>query len=359
MTYYGESSFYYKVKCDKCSSVIGTHTKKNEKAIEKAKAKKEEHQGCGGTLTYLETNLKNTKIVITESPNTSTKQGTDTNIRTEPNPLTPISKLYNELKLDSIKKSTCKGCKLNPDKCSKSPEMLAICQVESLEYRLRSGKYNIGTGTGKFAEDINGVIIDGVPVSVKDIWRLFIARTDTFSLYEAEDFGKQVVRAPETKRPPTDEDILQSLSGKITIGFRPVNPETNMCKWICYDIDKHSCEETIYKANPRQAVDEIIKLLKKWYALTGYIELSGSPDSYHIWVFIEPTDNDIVIKFDKEFWKRCDPSINKAICKRVETGQGHMIKLPYTINIKNDVRSKFMEGIDISKIQPEKFKFKK
>ena len=33
-----------------------------------------------------------------------------------------------------------------------------------------------------------------------------------------------------------------------------------------------------------------------------------------------------------------------------------MIKLPYTINIENGVRSKFIDGIDISKIQPEKFK---
>jgi hypothetical protein len=233
--------------------------------------------------------------------------------------------------------------------------MLAICQVEALEYRLRNGYYNI-SGADKFAENINGLIIAGIPVYVEDIKRLFIARPDTFSLYDAADFGKQVVHAPETNRPPTDRDILQSLMGNITIGFRPVNPETNKCKWICYDVDKHSCEGTNYKANPRQAVDEIVKLLKKWYGLTGYIELSGSPNSYHVWVFIEPTDNEIVLKFDQEFKARCDTSINQAICKRVESGQGHMIKLPYTINIKNGVRSKFMDGIDISKIQPEKFK---
>ncbi len=113
--------------------------------------------------------------------------------------------------------------------------------------------------------------------------------------------------------------------------------------------------KTIYASNPRKAVDEIVKHLKEWYNLTGYIELSGSPDSYHVWIFIEPVDNEIVLKFDKEFMEKCDPSINRSICKRVEKGQGHMIKLPYTINIKNGVRSKFIDGIDISKIQPEKF----
>ncbi len=142
--------------------------------------------------------------------------------------------------------------------------------------------------------------------------------------------------------------------GDITIGFRPVNPETNLCKWICYDIDKHSCEKTIYASNPRKAVDEIVNHLKEWYNLTGYIELSGSPDSYHVWIFIEPVDNEFALKFDQEFKKRCDPVINQTICKRVESGQGHMIKLPYTINIKNGVRSKFIDGIDIGEIDPEK-----
>jgi hypothetical protein len=46
-------------------------------------------------------------------------------------------------------------------------------------------------------------------------------------------------------------------------------------------------------------------------------------------------------------------SIEKTL-SRVESGQGQMIKLPYTINIKNGVRSKFIDGIDISKIEHEK-----
>lgn len=339
----------YKAKCKKCGRIM----KKTAETIEEAKIKTFRHDPDDGTLPYkCNGKYRFYKLEPEQTPESANTPAT-TNTKTEPEPVTPISNLYNIEKLDKIKNSTCKKCNKNHDKCAKSPEMVAICQVEALEYRLRNGYYNI-SGAGKFAEDINGVIIDGTPVNVEDIKRLFIARTDTFSLYEAEDFGKQVVRAPETNRPPTDYDILQSLFGNITIGFRPVNPETNMCKWICYDVDKHSCEKTKYASNPRKAVDEIVKHLKEWYNLTGYIELSGSPDSYHVWIFIEPVDNEFVLKFDQEFKKRCDPVINQAICKRVESGQGHMIKLPYTINIKNGVRSKFIDGIDISKIQPEK-----
>ncbi len=263
-----------------------------------------------------------------------------------------ISDKYNEVKMDKIRKSTCQGCKLKP--CLETPEMLAFCQFEAYEYRLRSGKYNISSGAGisKFSEDIKGVIIDNTPVYVEDIKRLFIARWDTFSLYPKDYTGNGSV--PETYQPPTDDDILRCLMGETTIGFKPVNPETGIYKWICYDVDKHSCKNTIYESNPRNAVDEIVKRLKEWYGLTGYIELSGSPDSYHIWVFIEPVDKELVYIFDDSFKARCDPLINQAICCRVQHETGRMIRMVYSINLKNKNRSKFIDGIDISKIQPEK-----
>lgn len=319
-------------KCDRCGALI-------EKQGEKIE--------CAKNYSFEHNIIKNFNICP------STPKGT---FRYYTVVGTPISDRFNKLKLDNIKNSTCKGCKLNPDKCAKLPEMLAICQVESLEYRLRSGKYNIssGTGAGEFSKDIKGVIIDGTPVYVEDIKRLFVARWDTYSLYNLEDRGKETVRAPESSQPPTDDVILRCLMGDITIGFRPVDPETNICKWLCYDVDKHSCEGTVYAANPRDAVDEIVKRLNEWYNLTGYTELSGSPDSYHIWVFIEPIDYEIVLKFDESFKARCDPLINQAICKRIEKGDGRMIRMVYSINIKNGNRSRFIDGIDISKIQPEK-----
>ncbi len=262
-----------------------------------------------------------------------------------------IPEPFNKQKLDKISKSTCKSCKLT-DECSKSPAMLVLCEIESLEYRLRTGKYGLSSGTGavEFSKDIKDVIvnIDGTLVSIEDIKRLFIARWDTYSLYPKNYTGEEAV--PETESPPTDDVILRALMGDITIGFRPVDPETGLYKWIAYDIDKKA-------SNPRQAVDEIVKHLKEWYNLTGYIELSGSPDSYHVWIFIEPTDKEIVYKFDDSFKARCEPRINKAICCRVQRGEkesGRMIKMPYAINLENGKRGKFIEWIDLHKIQPEK-----
>lgn len=185
-----------------------------------------------------------------------------------------------------------------------------------------------------------------------------IATPDNYSLYDRNDFLKDKPKARDTHQPPTKDVVYRALEGgkpvPFTIGFRPIDPETNLCKWICYDIDKDGCKGTIYESNPRQAVDEIVKYLKDWYNLTGYIELSGSLDSYHVWTFIEPTNNELVKKFDKGFKKICNPAINQIIDKRVEDKTGHMIKMPYTINYKNGVRSKFIDGVDLHKIQPEK-----
>ncbi len=319
-----DEKFIYTLKCTKCNTV-GEETLPEWEMEQKTALP---HKNCGGKV-----------IELDKKPLQEENQLVNSN-----------SGRYNEIKLNKIKTSTCKGCKLKP--CPETPEMLNICQFEAFEYRLRSGKYNIssGAGAGEFAKDVKGVIIDGTPVSISDIKRLFVARYDTYCLQDPKDPTK----FPDTKEPLTDDIILNSLLGRITIGVRPVNPETNLCKWICYDVDKGSCKGTIYASNPRIAVDEIVKRLKDWYGLSGYIELSGSQDSYHIWVFIEPTDNDIVWEFDQEFKAKCDPFINQAICKRVEQKSGHMIKLPYNIQLKNNVRCRFIDGIDISKIQHEK-----
>ncbi len=264
---------------------------------------------------------------------------------------TPEPVDYNKQKLDKISKSTCTNCNFK-DECKKSPGMLSLCQIESLDYRLKIGKYGgsiSGSGIlGELCKDVKGIIIDSVPIYVEDIKRLFIVRWDTYNLQDPKD----PLKFPDTKEPVADDVILRSLLGSITIGFRPVNPETNLCQWICYDIDKHSCEGTIYEANPVDAVNEIVKLFKEWYGLSAYPEHSGSPDSFHSWTFIQPTDNDIVWKFDQAFKSRCSSELNQAICKRVEKGEGHMIKLPYNVQLKNGVRSKFLG--DLHKIQSEK-----
>ncbi len=104
----------------------------------------------------------------------------------------------------------------------------------------------------------------------------------------------------------------------------------------------------------------MIRKLKEWHGLTGYIEKSGSPDSYHVWIFIKPIDNDLAFNFDQDFKAKIKEVLNlmgieigeHSIDRGVQKGESGMIKLPFNIQLKNGVRSEFIG--DLSKIQAER-----
>jgi hypothetical protein len=190
-------------------------------------------------------------------------------------------------------------------------------------------------------------------INLNDIIRLFINRDDRYSLQDPNDPSK----FPDINETLTFDILIKSLKGEITIGTRPVNPKNNSVKWISWDIDKEHNE------CPRAVADALVKYLKEWYELTGYVELSGSIDSYHVWIFIMPVDNNIAYNFDQDFRKRLksigignDP---KSIERGVQLGEGGMTKLPYNYQRKEKYghkggRSRFIDGVDLSKIIPEK-----
>jgi len=130
-----------------------------------------------------------------------------------------------------------------------------------------------------YMEDINQKI------NVYDIVRLFINRDDRYSIQKVDATDPTKDSFPDKIKTLTYDILVKSLKGEITIGTRPINPEDNTIKWIAWDVDKE------YNKDPRAIVDAIVKYLNEWYGLTGNIELSGSIDSYHIWIFIQKVNN--------------------------------------------------------------------
>lgn len=276
-------------------------------------------------------------------------------------PVASSGQYFNE-KINKMKRFICNNCPYNEEStrykhinpCPKPFEVLMTCFLENIEYRyLRTG--NITTqSTLKILDDIEDIIIvigkDKKQVSLKDIKRLFINRFDRYSIQNPD----MPEKFPDVKEPLTDYILLKGILGDITIGTRAINPNDNKIKWVCYDIDADHNE------NPRLVADTIIKYLKEWHSLTGYLEKSGSPDSYHVWIFILPIDNDLAYGFDLAFKARIKTVLNSmgieigehSIDRGVQKGESGMIKLPFNIQLKNDVRSEFLG--DISKIQPER-----
>ncbi len=269
---------------------------------------------------------------------------------------------YSNEKLKKIKDFICNNCiyntkgkrfaKSNP--CPRTIEIANFCYLENIEYRYLRNANLAQQETFQFAEDVKDVIIvigeDEKHISLKDIKRLFINRTDRYSVQDPDKPEK----FPDIQENLTDAILLKSLVGSITIGTRSINPATGQIKWVCYDVDKN------HNAEPQLIVDTLVRCLKEWYNLTGYVEKSGSPQSFHVWVFLEAIDNEIANEFDKAFKARIKAVLNsmgvetlpESIDRGVQKGEGAMIKLPFNIQLKNGVRSEFLG--DISKIQPEK-----
>lgn len=269
---------------------------------------------------------------------------------------------YSNEKIKKIQKFVCNICPFNPigkwykheDPCPKPYDLFEVCYLENIEYRhLRSSNLT-SQSTLQILDDVEDIVIvigeDKRQVSLNDIKRIFINRFDRYSLQNPDAPEK----FPDVKEPLTDPILLKSLLGGITIGIRAVNPDDNTIKWICYDIDSD------YNENPKLVADIMIKHLKEWYSLTGHLEKSGSPGNYHVWVFLEPTDNDLAFVFDQTFKSRIKAVLNSmgveiqehSIDRGVQKGESGMIKLPFNIQLKNNVRSEFID--DISKIQPER-----
>lgn len=194
-------------------------------------------------------------------------------------------------------------------------------------------------------------------INVYDIVRLIINRDDRYSIQKVDATDPTKDTFPDKKRTLTYSILEKSFNGEITIGVRPVNPKNNTVKWVAWDLDKKTNED------PRAVADALVKYLREWYGLTGIIEFSGSVDSFHVWLFLVPTDNNAAYGFDQDFRARLK-SIGigveqNSIERGVQLADGGMLKLPYNYQRKEKYgqkgrRSHFIEGVDLSKIIPER-----
>ena len=182
---------------------------------------------------------------------------------------------------------------------------------------------------------------------IKKICELFINRWDCYAIQD----NTNPLLFPTVYQELTIDIIKESLNpnSDITIGIHQI--DNNKVKWLCYDIDKK------HTPDPKSLADQIIKYLLEWYNLHGHLEPSGSPDSYHVWIFTEPTDVDVAINFHKTFKNRLKSigvdtrSIEKGV-SRGDKGLGCMIKLPFNIQRKTGMRSEMLANI--FGITPEK-----
>jgi hypothetical protein len=208
-------------------------------------------------------------------------------------------------------------------------------------------------------------IIDGFRVSREitlhsslSFLNFIVNRKDTFAQqvkigdHIRKRNGKEF-RVGEYKRQncPITERILQThLSGRETIGTYNINTH-NKVKWAMFDIDSHpprepeeAARETPEDIAKRDAeADEKRDILSNFLTelrIPFTLENSGSPHSYHHWLFLEPVDAEVAYNFMHAIrkalgWKESEVEIYPMQPKISANGYGNQVKLPFAVNQKN------------------------
>jgi hypothetical protein len=135
------------------------------------------------------------------------------------------------------------------------------------------------------------------------------------------------------------------LDRRFTMGVYQIDPKTDTVSWICFDLDRHNLEDP----DPKESVQRILAVLGS-YCVPYLLESSGSPDSYHVWVFLVPTKTNNAYEFSRwiersakvkcEIWPK-----QRGYSDRRGKDYGNLVKLPLAYHNKTGQRSIFLDPV--------------
>lgn len=204
--------------------------------------------------------------------------------------------------------------------------------------------------------------------SQSDLLRLFAFRDDVYAEQGTDGSYFKVVAKV------SDELLQNHIDGKITIGVYTLNTE-NKVRWLCFDVDAHPKEnesDSDILQKQQKAEQEKNALCKFFddFEIPYLLEASGTPYSYHIWLFLKPVEAIKAREFGKDVLKHLGIKKMEVFPKQVKInshGYGNLVKLPLAKHRKNGLQSKlFINGtwtrefeeievgaVDISSYKPE------
>lgn len=238
--------------------------------------------------------------------------------------------------------------------CKNVEEMLSHAEnhfqlPKKLPVKSRNRLYNIIDGCCKSDRKVYKVNTDFLEI--------FINRRDLFKLYNPD-----TERYFDVKKPISEKDIKDHLSGNVTIGGYQIDNKTNLVKWLCFDIDAHHKPE-----DTKEQVKACVDLAEKQKAdmeafLTNLkipytLEESGRKHSYHFWIFLKPVDASAAYDFGRDIVKELGYKINTKDGIEVFPKQksinpdefGNFVKLP--LGIKSGLKSRiYQDGKPVRKV---------
>lgn len=250
-------------------------------------------------------------------------------------------------------------------KCKDFDNMLTVAESHKQPKYIVSeikSNYPIYIDIGKFNKNTDTIYLQ------RDLLRLFVFRDDAYG-EQAQDGSYFKVNACIS-----DQLLQNHIDGKITIGVYTLNTE-NKVRWMCFDVDAHpkegdTDEDILQKQQRSEQEKNALCSFFDGAEVPYLLEASGTPFSYHIWVFLKPVKAIKAREFGKQILKELGIKKMEVFPKQVQIsrkGYGNLVKLPLATHRKNGLQSKIMVNgewtrdfteitvgaIDISTYEPE------
>lgn len=227
-------------------------------------------------------------------------------------------------------------------KCKSFDDMLTegsmhkLCKLSPKNHENLLIYYNIR----RFCEKTGKTLRSG-----EDLIKLVLNRPDAYGMQNTDG------RYFTVKNPVSDSIIKRHLEGSLTIGAYQFDSE-NLVKWVCFDIDSHAPEnviesETDIKMRDEQAERDTEKMCNFLTVsdIPYMLEKSGSPHSYHIWLFVNPVSGKIAKQFGIDIKKETgiDCEVFPKQSHIGKDGYGNLVKIPLATHKKYGTKSEIMD----------------
>jgi len=139
------------------------------------------------------------------------------------------------------------------------------------------------------------------------------------------------------------EATLDRRGNYFVVGVYQIDTDDTVT-WICFDFDNH---DSARSGDEIWADVQKLSIILNKYHIPYLIEASGSPDSYHIWVFLVPTKTYNAFKFSRqivaEAGVKCEIFPKQKSIRSDRASYGNLVKLPLCIHNKTGNRSWFVD----------------
>lgn len=146
----------------------------------------------------------------------------------------------------------------------------------------------------------------------------------------------------------TDEKLIRHVQGSDTYGSYQLGLDDTVI-WSCLDIDSHEGGRPITDEIIEQTQADVKKVLAvlRRYNVPFLLEASGSPGSYHVWIFHPRTKTYNAYRFIRQVAAEAGIKNYEPFPKQRKMGKdgkyGNLVKIPVCINLKCDGRSIFLD----------------